>query len=109
MTSYSAHLKSKSEANCSLRRWNTGSCAVACARLARDSDAAVERVVDTLDAGSKPIPNVLTNFLTKLSVCGVIRALDTTREGHRVDKHQGGRSSDTATSITGQIEQLSYD
>ena len=45
-----------------------------CARLASDSDAAEENVCDTLEALSKPIPNVLTNFLTKLNVLGVICA-----------------------------------
>lgn len=50
---------------------------MAWALLAKDSDAADEKVLDTLEADSNPIPNVLTNFFTKLSVCGVIRAAAT--------------------------------
>ena len=53
---------------------------MAWALLARDSEAAEERVLDTLEAGSNPIPNVLTNFLTKLNVWGVIRAAGTARK-----------------------------
>lgn len=50
---------------------------MAWALLARDSDAADEKVLDTLEADSNPIPNVLTNFFTKLNVWGVIRAAET--------------------------------
>lgn len=57
--------------------WNTGSWAVACARRARDSEAALENMVETLETFSKPTPNVLTSFFTKFSVCGVILASDT--------------------------------
>ena len=44
---------------------------------ARDSEAALENIVETLDTFSRPTPNVLTSFLTKLRVCGVILASDT--------------------------------
>lgn len=57
--------------------WKTGSWAVACARRASDSDAALENMVETLETFSNPTPKVLTSFLTKLSVCGVILASDT--------------------------------
>lgn len=57
--------------------WKTGSWAVACALLARDSEAALENMVETLDTFSRPTPNVLTNFLTKFRVWGVILASDT--------------------------------
>lgn len=53
---------------------------MAWALLARDSDAADERVLDTLEADSNPIPNVLTNFFTKLNVWGVMRAAETMRQ-----------------------------
>ena len=74
---YNSYLKSKSIENCSFSLWNTGSWAVAWALLARDSDAADEKVLDTLEADSNPIPNVLTNFFTKLDVWGVTRAAAT--------------------------------
>ena len=48
--------------------WKTGSCTVACAHQARDSEAVLENMVETLDMFSKPTPNVLTSFLTKLRV-----------------------------------------
>ena len=50
---------------------------MAWALLAKDSDAADEKVLDTLEAVSNPIPNVLTSFFTKLNVWGVIRAAAT--------------------------------
>ena len=50
---------------------------MAWALLARDSEAAEEKVLDTLEADSNPIPNVLTSFFTKLNVWGVIRAAAT--------------------------------
>ena len=54
-----------------------------CARLASDSEAAEEKVCETFEALSKPIPKVLTNFLTKLNVLGVICAPFTV---HRIEK-----------------------
>lgn len=69
-----SNLKSKSVVNWLFIFWNTGSWAVAWARLARDSDAALEKVVLTLDTFSIPTPNVLTSFFTKFSVWGVIVA-----------------------------------
>jgi len=68
------YLKSKSVVNWLFIFWKIGSCAVACARRARDSDAALENVVTTLETFSMPTPNVLTSFLTKLRVCGVMVA-----------------------------------
>lgn len=50
---------------------------MACARRASDSEAALENMVETLDTFSRPTPNVLTSFLTKFSVWGVILASDT--------------------------------
>ena len=68
------YLKSKSVVNWLFIFWKIGSWAVACALRARDSDAALEKVVVTLETFSIPTPNVLTNFLTKFSVCGVMVA-----------------------------------
>ena len=50
---------------------------MAWALRASDSEAVEEYVDGTLEPDSNPIPNVLTNFLTKFRVCGVIVALDT--------------------------------
>lgn len=47
---------------------------MAWARRARDSLAALENVVLTLETFSIPTPNVLTSFLTKFKVCGVMVA-----------------------------------
>ncbi len=63
--------------NCPFIFWKTGSWAVAWARRASDSEAALENMVETLETFSKPTPKVLTSFLTKFSVCGVILASDT--------------------------------
>ena len=71
---FNTYVKSKSFVNWLFIFWNTGSWAVACALLARDSDAALENVVLTLETFSIPTPNVLTSFLTKFKVCGVIVA-----------------------------------
>lgn len=57
--------------------WKTGSWAVAWARRARDSEAALENMVETLETFSNPTPKVLTSFFTKFKVCGVILASDT--------------------------------
>ena len=67
------NLKSKSAVNCVFILWKTGSCAVAWARLASDSEAALLNVDVTTLATlfSTPTPKVLTNLQTKLWVCGV--------------------------------------
>lgn len=63
--------------NCPFIFWKTGSWAVAWALRANDSEAALENMVETLETFSKPTPKVLTSFLTKFRVCGVIFASDT--------------------------------
>lgn len=63
--------------NCPFIFWKTGSWAVAWALRANDSEAALENMVETLETFSKPTPKVLTSFLTKFRVCGVILASDT--------------------------------
>lgn len=71
------YLKSKSAVNCPFIFWNTGSWAVAKARRARDSEAELEIVVDTVDTFSTPMPNVDTTFLMKFKVWGVTVASET--------------------------------
>ena len=74
------YVKSKSVVNWLFIFWKIGSCAVACALRANDSDAALENVVTTLDTFSIPTPKVLTNFFTKFSVWGVMVASATVKE-----------------------------
>lgn len=50
---------------------------MAWALLARDSEAALENMVETLETFSRPTPKVLTSFLTKFRVWGVILASET--------------------------------
>ena len=74
------HVKSKSVVKWLFIFWKMGSWAVAWALRARDSEAALENVVVTLETFSIPTPKVLTSFFTKFRVCGVIVASATVIE-----------------------------